>query len=214
MMNLLTALSSLGLGAFFGAIASRLLDILQERRRQRFELQLRLFELKIDATLRCVKTAKYGSSVFVTIMKSLEELFATPLSQDTSAALSLMLTAEVDRATKDLETLTKDSLGTDSLLAFFYGERLQEIIGTQEDQLSAVRAKLLSVFDEMQKVGDELNRANQSGDTSKEDILALLKRFVALRRPVNDLRLTAEALDANSNNLIALLRREYKSLGL
>ena len=222
-MDTLTILSSMGLGAFLGAIANRMLDLLQERRRQRFELQKKLFDIKLDTTLRCLKTMKYGSEVVRTVTKRLEEILAMSFSEDTSVAIGSTLAAELDSAVKGLEALTADSLGAESLLGFFYGDRLREITKNQEAQQQAVRAALFGIFDEFEKITAELKHLTErslEADTEeakaaiREDILALLRRFVALRPRARELRLGSETLDATSNEFIALVRRDYARYGL
>jgi hypothetical protein len=194
-MDVLTVLSSLGLGAFLGAVANRMLDALQERRRQRFELQRKLFDLKVDTTLRCLRAMKYGTDVFRAATKRLEEVLAMSFSKETSAAISSSLATELERATKGLEALTNESLGADSLLSFFYGERLSEILGRQETHLQAIRLIMFGIFDEMEKITGELHRIKDLPDDAnteikaaiKAEILALLRRFVALRHNAEEL---------------------------
>jgi hypothetical protein len=213
----------MGLGAFVGAIANRLIDLLQEKRRQQFELRKKLFDIKVDTTLRCIKTMKYGSEVFLIATKRLEEILAMSFSEDMSVAVRSTLAAELEKATKGLEVLTDDSLGAESLLGFFYGDRLLEIAKQQETQQQAVRSALFEIFDEFEKITVELKHltersleasAEEAKAALKEDILALLRRFVALRPRAKELRMGAESLDATSNEVIALVRRDYAKLGM
>jgi|GEM_PF-4759440 len=200
---------SLGLGAFLGILINRLLDLVQERRKQRYSLQAKLFDVKIETTLKAIRSMKYGSVVLRTVSKRLEELFGSVLKP--SDVRGTTFVPELERYLKSLEKLAEESLGADALLNFFYGEKLGPYTQRQEAELTAARTMMLDMADEIQRVSLEIQKVKDlEGDDAKAQVMYVLQRFIGIQVRAKEVSRQADKVDSTSDELIAAIRADYR----